>query len=1380
MSYVSYPEIEDETFYDTIFRKKEFNKTLTGPEFLSRDPNEICRPGEFKMQNHQEFVRNFMSPETPYNGMLLFHGTGVGKTCAAMGITEGIKEYTHKMGKKIYIISSGIIRENFLRELYNEKRADKEKSMHSPPGSYQCVGDAYHVSEIEYPDPEKRKRKIKDLIKKYYEFKGPGEFANYVDITLKDKFGMTDAEIGHHFSNCVFVIDEAHGIAGYGKLEERKKKVKKGTAGTEVDAATEDVDDTGSVSSSEIEEQETETLITKKKVAAKISNRSLLLVMSSIISECQKLGSNIKLILLTATPMKDNQSELADLLELLNRNDGKSIDRKGLFPDESTFNKALLQKYARGYISYVRGNNPITFPLALLPEESTLYNPRPKFAYDSGNDIEDEYVIPLDTVETHHYQYNLVKCPMSLYQFKLYRQYVDKKTENARGDAADIYGRQISNIVFPAVNTHLVATTLAKASDISKLYGTKGLTDVFVERKKPIPSIDPDSKKQRQHLCYEYKDQISTAFGLFLMLDNPVNPDYGLSVFSSKFAKIVSNINESKGIAYAYSEFDGGGARSLALALEANGYIRYDPALKFNKYGLVSNLDQVPQARMLIYTSTHNQTLYTTHLKMNFRCAVCGKLYTECKASEDHQFRQATYMLYTGTIGKAKEIDVLGDPSNVYGHKIKVIVGTKVTGEGIDFKWIRQVHIVDPWHNNTRIYQAIGRGIRHCSHIDLKPEERNVTIFKYSSSVPEIMTEEYGRITNPYEQLGGVSEDKVLDKTGITCRDLLTETIDEKIYQRVVRKDIYIKTIERVLKEVAVDCAFNRHVNYYGEADQDYSRECDYQKCKYDCYGFSSHPEFIDISIRQDEGGYSIRSEAVFGDLHWRDEITDEEYKAILDATRSIAIEIDFDPLPLTSNSNEKMQAIFDDLSRVGQKHQTSEGVEIHIERSPGNIDISTYNVHFAQPQITKARMYISRLFRENVALNESTIIRLVQRIDALIDAEFVRLAIDQLVGNPPFIAPKEIRDRYNRSGFIIFVGGYYVFQPFDVDDKTVPVYYRVNPLKIKRNHLNINQMALASDTTSASVYKFDIIEINKKIAQLLHHTGKEDDSDRILAWMRIRGLMDRLVLADQEYIFKTIIAKSGKTEEEQELADVLTQYYQSQNVLFVDEYRTYLLLNPDDKLSVYENGVWSDINYTDSLAENLPNIIGRSVTVGINSTGEEEYEGIYGFLAPTQKDRQKTVSDINDNLRLEWITRALKNLNSYINTSLNTNLLRFKIVDIHTESTQTGIAGDISARTLVTGGVCTTKQEPSIRAIIEKIYSLFETEDIEIFDPVIKETISVPADIFTSMELGNKEIMCDSLEIALRVLDCAKFLGKKWFLSPIEIEYYRPMKIKK
>jgi hypothetical protein len=209
-------------------------------------------------------------------------------------------------------------------------------------------------------------------------------------------------------------------------------------------------------------------------------------------------------------------------------------------------------------------------------------------------------------------------------------------------------------------------------------------------------------------------------------------------------------------------------------------------------------------------------------------CYMCGK---ERHATKDHAWAPARYVLLTGRqdlqpIDIAKISQYINRRDNMYGRLVKVILGSSVAGEGIDFKRIRQIHIMEPWYNRAKILQVEGRAIRNGSHIDLPPEQRNVDIFKYCMLPPK-------------KTKGKIAQ---------------TETIDERNYRFGEDKDRKIKFVERLLKEVAVDCLFQRDNNVrkirrvvkledslgkivnYVTGDKPCSPECDYMRnCEYEC-----------------------------------------------------------------------------------------------------------------------------------------------------------------------------------------------------------------------------------------------------------------------------------------------------------------------------------------------------------------------------------------------------------------------------------------------------------------------------------------------------------------------------------------------------------------
>ena len=195
-------------------------------------------------------------------------------------------------------------------------------------------------------------------------------------------------------------------------------------------------------------------------------------------------------------------------------------------------------------------------------------------------------------------------------------------------------------------------------------------------------------------------------------------------------------------------------------------------------------------------------------------------------------FKPARYSMITGDprLSPNNDFEVKGltGEDNKYGNKVKVVLISKAGSEGIDLKYIRQVHILDPWYNMNRPEQTIGRAVRNFSHSLLPFEQRNVEIFMYGT---------------------------ILDKN-------IEEAADLYVYRVAEYKAIQIGKVTRLLKETAVDCIINHdQTNFTQEimsaslkepitqelstgeviknfkiGDAPFSPSCDYMaSCNYDC-----------------------------------------------------------------------------------------------------------------------------------------------------------------------------------------------------------------------------------------------------------------------------------------------------------------------------------------------------------------------------------------------------------------------------------------------------------------------------------------------------------------------------------------------------------------
>lgn len=322
-----YPHLDDRQFQKKISVKKEFQYRYDGEiDDVSRKSELVCKKKSRELFPHQEFIKRYISNDTPYNGMLLYHGLGSGKTCSAIGITEALRVYSKYIQgfKKIMIIASPNVQENFKLQLFNPSSLKKENGIWNISG---CLGNAFieelNISEINELEKDVLVQKINKIISNHYIFLGYIEFANIIEKLHKTKY--KDKSLKNYFEGRIIIIDEIHNIR-----------------------LTSDSDNA------------------KKKVA----------IMLKVLVQYVK---QTKFIFLTGTPMYNDPKEIIFILNILNSNDSRStltigevFDADGeLRVDPKTreeIGKKKIITYANGYVSYVRGENPYAFPFLVTPK----------------------------------------------------------------------------------------------------------------------------------------------------------------------------------------------------------------------------------------------------------------------------------------------------------------------------------------------------------------------------------------------------------------------------------------------------------------------------------------------------------------------------------------------------------------------------------------------------------------------------------------------------------------------------------------------------------------------------------------------------------------------------------------------------------------------------------------------------------------------------------------------------------------------------------------------------------------------------------------------------------------------------------------------------
>jgi hypothetical protein len=597
-------------------------------EALKQMREDLCSTSssrDFKLQPNQRFLRRVLSPDSETRNLLMIHGTGVGKTCTAIQIAEEYIIRPEFQSKKVLVLANPSIRENFKTQIFDISRVTTDAD--GLLLSKQCTGRRYlemiqrsQSEPLRYTDRAAQSRVMamaSKLIGEFYEFMGYDSFANMIDAKQGE---LTPAEftkwIHDTFDNRLIIVDEAHNL--------------KVTTETEV-----------------------------SKLA------------SLKVQDLIKTANGVTLVLLTATPMFDTYDEVLFYMNLFLWND-RRIDLKtvikpsDIFTETGDFKEGKEDEFrgwCQDYISFVKGENPFTFPFRLPPPDELVAPPNLKLD-SAGKPIQQQ------------------------------RRYLT------------LTGSTVS----PTQSAALKGMTVRAITD-------PRLICVYPENKSFRESFD------RVENAFKYKGEKFLA-------------PSKVAEYSSKFGLIMDIIGKTTGVVFVYSNIVEGGAQLFAMCLEEHGFesAMSSPLLKDTS----NEITRGSKGKYVLFTSE----------------------------SSDSEIKRALVRLKR--------------PENVDGSDIRVVIASPKVSEGVDFRYVRQVHILDPWFNMSRLEQVIGRGMRTCSHALLPFEQQNCTVYLHVCRLPE------GEM----------------------------ETVDENIYRAYVEaKAERIAKVKRVIMESAMDCPLQLNIN---------------------------------------------------------------------------------------------------------------------------------------------------------------------------------------------------------------------------------------------------------------------------------------------------------------------------------------------------------------------------------------------------------------------------------------------------------------------------------------------------------------------------------------------------------------------------------------
>lgn len=680
----TYPSPTQDNFQEATYIKRDFyihsiphREKLNSYEEVKEFRDNKCAR-DFKLTETQTLLSNFINPNTPYKGVLIYHGTGVGKTCAAVAIAEKFKPMVEKYGMRIHVLVPGPLnKQNFLAEILK------------------CTGETYlkmyqdKTMVIDEIEKIKIKKNAMNIINQYYRIMSYRSFYKKVlgekireKVTTGDKVKISSrkTETGeferdisvdriYNLDNTLLIADEAHNLTSNEYGEAVRKMI--------------------------------------------------------------NASKNLRIVLLSATPMKNLADDIVELLNYL-RPINFPMERDKIFTSQRGHQmefkpngKEYLRKMARGYVSYLRGADPLTFAERIDVGETP---PGLNFT-------------------------KLTRCFMLPFQLKVYNRVVE-----TQDDSLDRSSEAVANFVFPGLPKE------KNDKGLEGYYGIEGINEIRTQLKN---NADMVNKRIASTVLAEY--DIKDVSSLIYLTDNnkiisgDIFHEKYLKHFSIKFLTTLQRINETvygrrgSGLLFVYSNLVKVGIEVFQEVLQKNGYLEFQ----------------------------ENMSSY--NIKNNTRCYYCEHAYgnhTNLPSNiPKHEFYPSAYISITGKSDENVEQipeekhrilkNIFNNVENKDGKFIKIVIGSKVMNEGITLKNIKEIHVLDVHFTLGKVDQVIGRGIRFCTHYDIINEENQypkVEVYKYVVSTTEgISTEEqlYKKAELKYRLIK--ETERILQEEAIDC-----------------------------------------------------------------------------------------------------------------------------------------------------------------------------------------------------------------------------------------------------------------------------------------------------------------------------------------------------------------------------------------------------------------------------------------------------------------------------------------------------------------------------------------------------------------------------------------------------------------------------------
>jgi superfamily II DNA or RNA helicase len=787
-------------------------------------------PSDVGMLPHQRFIRDYIQYDSPYRGILLYHGLGTGKSFSSIAAAEG---FLGRHGKIVVMIPASLAT-NYRQEitrfgtlgkpetkkwtLVNFTRNEKEREKVGLNEKFlKKYGNRVWIPNVPSTIPAKMIVKGKNnLVWSALSAEEKESGLDTIGFIIDERYtfvnynGLTRTNIAQYneafFENAFVIIDEAHNFISrvvnggkYGRRIYENLMEAPGVrlvllSGTPVINHPFELSlmlnlIRGPMKVYEFQFLKDSRIPTVNDIIGRLSEKQDIYKYIDQISNVVQDGKNVLQISLVPNGFI-NSSGLA-----LQREDWEDMTRETIMEEVVKIIKS--GEKTAGYRIGKRVGVVEKFGLperkedfnAMFLDETDPENPRVKnmdlfmrrnigvisYFRTAG---EEYFPTVLPKI--------IEKIPLANYQFSKYVKVRDeerqmesrKKRNNARAGAGGLlagkgtvyraFSRMACNFVFPEDIKRPFPKDLRRAlqREIDAVE-----EDTTEEEETATGDGKGKTKVNEADVQKKYDDAMKKAMtSIETKAQDILTKDKLEQLYSAKLARLLENIENSPGKVLVYSQFrtiEGLGV--LKLVLEAAGGVE----IKLENKGgslVIANAEKVLAP---VYNGKRFIIFDPDREKTRILLHIYNGEFDKVSKDLQEQLREA------------------GIRDNLRGDAFRTIMITQSGAEGISLKNVRRVMIMEPFWNMVRMDQVIGRAVRTCSHVELPIAERNVEVYIYTS----VFTE---------KQL----------KDNFTLRRLdLGLTSDSHILQIAEKKDELIQTFLNHLKACAVDCRVHAAVN---------------------------------------------------------------------------------------------------------------------------------------------------------------------------------------------------------------------------------------------------------------------------------------------------------------------------------------------------------------------------------------------------------------------------------------------------------------------------------------------------------------------------------------------------------------------------------------